>query len=114
MSPSSPRRSPACPENVLLSFAIVPRELADEGVLGAATYPHKFNFIDVREVWTPLTYMFMHGNIMHLIGNMLFLWVFGDNVEDAMGHVRFLLLSGRAECWRRSFMRGCCRVQKFR
>ena len=78
------------PENVLLSFAIVPRELADEGVLGAATYPHKFNFIDVREVWTPLTYMFMHGNIMHLIGNMLFLWVFGDNVEDAMGHIRFL------------------------
>jgi membrane associated rhomboid family serine protease len=79
------------PEKVLLSFAIVPRELFDEGFRGAATYPHKFNHIDVREVWTPLTYMFMHGNIMHLIGNMLFLWVFGDNVEDAMGHMRFLL-----------------------
>jgi membrane associated rhomboid family serine protease len=79
------------PEEVLLSFAIVPRELFDEDFRGAATYPHKFNHIDVREIWTPLTYMFMHGNIMHLIGNMLFLWVFGDNVEDAMGHVRFLV-----------------------
>ena len=34
--------------------------------------------------------MFLHGGWMHLIGNMLFLWVFGDNVEDAMGHVRFV------------------------
>lgn len=37
------------------------------------------------------SYIFMHASWMHLIGNMLFLWVFGDNVEDAMGHVRFLL-----------------------
>jgi membrane associated rhomboid family serine protease len=79
------------PEQVLLSFAIVPRELLDEGIRGAPTYHHAFNYIDVREVWTPFTYMFMHGNIMHLAGNMLFLWVFGDNVEDAMGHVRFLI-----------------------
>jgi membrane associated rhomboid family serine protease len=34
--------------------------------------------------------MFVHGNLWHLLGNMLFLWVFGDNVEDAMGHWRFL------------------------
>jgi membrane associated rhomboid family serine protease len=38
-----------------------------------------------------VTHMFLHGNILHLVGNMLFLFVFGDNVEDAMGHVRFLL-----------------------
>jgi membrane associated rhomboid family serine protease len=38
---------------------------------------------------TLLTYMFLHGHWMHLIGNMLFLWVFGDNVEDAMGRLRF-------------------------
>ncbi|MCK7614448.1 rhomboid family intramembrane serine protease [Roseibium sediminicola] len=37
-----------------------------------------------------VTYAFLHGGFMHLIGNMLFLWVFGDNVEDAMGHVRYL------------------------
>lgn len=79
------------PEQVLLSFAIVPRELIDEGLAGAATYPHRFSFLEVREAATALTYMFMHGNVMHLAGNMLFLWVFGDNVEDAMGHGRFLV-----------------------
>lgn len=79
------------PEQVLLSFAIVPRELFDEGFRFAGTYPHRFNHIDVREIWTPLTYMFLHGNIVHLVGNMLFLWVFGDNVEDALGHGRFLV-----------------------
>ncbi len=40
---------------------------------------------------TLLTYMFFHADVFHLFFNMLFLWVFGDNVEDAMGHVRFLV-----------------------
>jgi len=35
--------------------------------------------------------MFMHGGIAHIAGNMLFLWIFGDNVEDRMGHVRYLV-----------------------
>jgi membrane associated rhomboid family serine protease len=35
--------------------------------------------------------MFMHGGFMHLFGNMLYLWIFGDNVEDAMGHFKFLV-----------------------
>jgi membrane associated rhomboid family serine protease len=39
---------------------------------------------------TPFTSMFLHGGFMHLAGNMLFLWIFGDNVEDAMGHARYL------------------------
>lgn len=57
-------------------------------------------FFDIRELppqlqmlpeWMSIvTYAFLHGGYMHLIGNMLFLWVFGDNVEDAMGHVRYL------------------------
>lgn len=38
-----------------------------------------------------LTYSFFHSDFMHLAGNMLFIWVFGDNVEDAMGHFKFLL-----------------------
>ncbi|MEF2551580.1 rhomboid family intramembrane serine protease [Aurantimonas sp. A2-1-M11] len=38
-----------------------------------------------------LTYSFLHLDIWHVAGNMLFLWVFGDNVEDAFGHLRFLL-----------------------
>lgn len=40
---------------------------------------------------TYVTYSFLHADILHLGGNMLFLWVFGDNVEDAMGHFRFLV-----------------------
>jgi membrane associated rhomboid family serine protease len=39
---------------------------------------------------TLITSMFLHGSFMHLAGNMLFLWVFGDNLEDEMGHVGFL------------------------
>ena len=38
---------------------------------------------------TLLTSMFMHGGIMHLLGNMLFLWIFGDNIEDDLGHARY-------------------------
>ena len=40
---------------------------------------------------TVFTSMFMHGGWMHLGGNMLFLWIFGDNIEDSMGHVRFFV-----------------------
>jgi len=40
---------------------------------------------------TILTSMFLHGGVMHILGNMLFLWVFGDNLEDEMGHGPFLL-----------------------
>ncbi len=44
-----------------------------------------------RQVSHMLTSMFLHGSWMHLIGNMWFLWVFGDNIEDSMGHVRFAI-----------------------
>ena len=40
---------------------------------------------------TILTAMFLHGGVLHLLGNMLFLWIFGDNVEDALGHGRYLV-----------------------
>jgi len=40
---------------------------------------------------TVLSAMFMHGSLMHLGGNMLYLWIFGDNLEDAMGHVKFFV-----------------------
>lgn len=40
---------------------------------------------------TPLTSMFLHGGWMHLLGNMWFLWIFGDNVEDNLGHVGFFI-----------------------
>jgi membrane associated rhomboid family serine protease len=66
-------------------------------VLGHATLAPE---ISLLPPWTTvLTSMFLHGGWMHLLGNMLYLWIFGNNVEDAMGHVRFIvfyLLCGTA------------------
>ncbi|WP_380057657.1 rhomboid family intramembrane serine protease [Falsihalocynthiibacter sp. SS001] len=47
-------------------------------------------FLEGYNVYTPLTAMFLHGGIMHLLGNMLFLFIFGDNMEDQLGHGKFL------------------------
>lgn len=47
-------------------------------------------FLSGQQPHTLLTSMFLHGGWMHLAGNMLFLWIFGDNMEDEMGHGRFL------------------------
>ncbi len=44
---------------------------------------------DTSSWFSLLTHMFMHGSWMHIIGNMWFLWIFGNNVEDSMGHARF-------------------------
>jgi membrane associated rhomboid family serine protease len=49
------------------------------------------NLAIVPEDLTYISYAFLHGDIFHLGGNMLFLWVFGDNVEDALGHIKFLI-----------------------
>lgn len=48
-------------------------------------------FVVIPESASYLSYAFLHADIFHLGGNMLFLWVFGDNVEDALGHVRYLV-----------------------
>ena len=61
------------------------QELEDDGV--APLVP-----VATAAWWlTILTSMFMHGGIFHIAGNMLFLWVFGNNIEDSMGRLRFLL-----------------------
>lgn len=44
----------------------------------------------VPDGWTVITYAFLHQDFWHLASNMVFLWVFGDNIEDAMGHIRYL------------------------
>ena len=69
---------------IAMSAGVIPTSL-----LGNAKLPAEFALLP-PEV-TLLTYMFLHGDWWHLAGNMLFLWVFGDNVEDAMGFFRFLL-----------------------
>jgi membrane associated rhomboid family serine protease len=70
------------------SFAVIPAKLMTTG-MGAETMLATGAYMPER--FTLVTYMFIHGNWIHLLGNMLFLWVFGDNVEDAMGHVKFLI-----------------------
>ena len=65
-----------------------------------ALIPNSFtDGISLRNIRDIFTSMFMHGGLVHLLGNMLYLWVFGDNVEDAMGHFSYLvfyLLGGAA------------------
>ncbi|MCX7608238.1 MAG: rhomboid family intramembrane serine protease [Anaerolineales bacterium] len=64
-------------EAVLYWMAFIPRNLMTGFDLG-----------DLRAIFTS---MFMHAGLAHLLGNMLYLWIFGDNVEDALGHARYLL-----------------------
>ena len=77
-------------EAAVAGFGVTPRDL-----LGSTTVLAPSSFSGEQYPFgaetTLITYMFFHADIFHLIGNMLFLWVFGDNVEDAMGHARFLL-----------------------
>jgi len=53
--------------------------------------PARFMSDPVGEWITVFSSMFLHGSIMHILGNLWFLWVFGDNIEDRLGHGRFLL-----------------------
>ena len=46
---------------------------------------------DTSSWFSVLSHMFLHGSWMHIIGNMWFLWIFGNNVEDSMGHLRFVI-----------------------
>ncbi len=70
--------------NVATSFGVVPSDL------GPSLSPDLPNS-PVPEPLTFLTYMFLHAGWMHLLSNMLFIWIFADNVEDAFGHFAFAL-----------------------
>jgi membrane associated rhomboid family serine protease len=88
------------------SFALIPSELVQVGVFGGPAHG-LYDKVNVPEGYTLLTYLFLHGDIIHLASNMLFLWVFGDNVEDAMGHVKyfvFYLICGVAGGLAHAFM----------
>lgn len=64
---------------------VVNRETGEvQQILGLQTTPFSVYI-------TLLTSLFMHGGIAHIFGNMLFLWIFGDNIEDRMGHIRYLI-----------------------
>jgi membrane associated rhomboid family serine protease len=76
-------------------YSVVPREITTgEDLVGRTTiaggrlqlYPGP-KPVYLTLIWA----MFMHGGLLHLFGNMLYLWIFGDNVEDRMGHIKFLI-----------------------
>ncbi len=78
---------------------VATEDFANAAILGLGYIPAIiFDYADldpslviVPDEFTFVTYSFLHGDFMHLAMNMLFLWVFGDNVEDALGHFRFLV-----------------------
>jgi membrane associated rhomboid family serine protease len=76
------------------TLGAIPGELLGRVSAGTAVMlsPGHACVLEARPNWlTPLTSMFLHGGWFHIIGNMWFLWVFGDNVEDAMGPLRFVV-----------------------
>jgi membrane associated rhomboid family serine protease len=85
-------------------WGLIPAELTD-GVesTGLITNAGIFDITSPWPAWgTLFSSMFIHGGFAHFIGNMLFLWVFGDNVESRLGHVQYLLFylaAGVAASW---------------
>ena len=74
----------------LRDWAVVPRQLT-ASIVGAPI-PHLRGVLsEPPEFLTLVTSQFLHGGLTHLIGNMLFLWIFGNNVEDKLGRVKFLI-----------------------
>ena len=69
-------------ENLFFMFGIVPARFTDSAWANTAGFP-------VGGWWVFLTYQFLHGGWLHILGNMWMLWIFGRNVEDAMGHLRY-------------------------
>jgi len=70
---------------VFLLHSLLPERAADRFITTFAVVPAYFSLVDV------FTSMFVHAGVAHLAGNLLFLWIFGDNVEDRLGHGRFTI-----------------------
>ena len=69
-------------ERIILTFGYIPARLVD---------PEAFHYRLWEVVITLVTSLFLHGGFVHLAGNMIYLWVFGDAIEEEMGHVRYFL-----------------------
>ncbi|MGD9588448.1 MAG: rhomboid family intramembrane serine protease [Pyrinomonadaceae bacterium] len=105
-------------ESFTYAFSLVPKEITDGVDLsGVQVVRDSFgNTAQIQHYSTPLpvyfnflSSMFMHGSIAHIFGNMLFLWIFGDNLENLLGHIRFAafyLVCGFAAAVAQIFMDG--------
>jgi membrane associated rhomboid family serine protease len=69
--------APETQEAIVAKFAMVPAHFADG--------------VTLADLMTIFTSMFMHAGLAHIGGNMIYLWIFGDNVEDRLGHFRYLI-----------------------
>lgn len=72
--------SPLNPRQVVYAYGAIPHF-----IISFSTVQPIHPFLTV------FTSMFMHGGLLHLVTNMLYLWIFGDNIEDTLGHIRFIL-----------------------
>jgi membrane associated rhomboid family serine protease len=72
--------SPAT-QSVLLTYALIPAALTGTAGVSSGVSPYA----------TLVTYQFLHADFFHIFGNLLFLWIFGDDVEEAMGPLRFIV-----------------------
>jgi membrane associated rhomboid family serine protease len=86
-------------EAFIFRWGFIPAELLGRGGIGPTS--------DDLPAWSKIfTSMFLHGGFMHVIGNMLFLWIFGNNIEDTFGKIRFVifyLLCGVAAAFTQAF-----------
>ena len=74
-------------EAFTLSYATVPQEI----LTGTDITTNGLGLTPIPVYLTLITSMFMHGSIAHIGGNMLYLWIFGDNLENRMGHMKYLV-----------------------
>ena len=81
-----------------ISFGLFPAFL--NGVV-----PRPMDLFAIPDSLTLVTYAFLHGSFWHLAGNMIFLWVFADNVEDALGHFRYFIFYSSVRDRRRLHLR---------
>lgn len=104
------RKSPPIVTPILIAlnvlFFLIEMAGGEAFIMKWAFIPERFFQNPIANIPTIFTAMFMHAGLMHLFGNMLYLWIFGDNVEDAFGKPKYLffyLLSGVAATFAQGF-----------
>lgn len=80
-------------QHSLCNLALIPGDLLNNSEFAGSQMRNGYVcfFGEPHNIETLITHMFMHGGWLHLIGNMWFLWIFGDNIENALGKVKFTL-----------------------
>lgn len=76
-------------QKFVFEYGVVPGELTSLSDLPPELDPPMLPSLPIY--LTLITSTFLHGGLFHILGNMLFLWIFGDNIEEALGHIRFIL-----------------------